>query len=57
MNRLRDSHTESSKSYRKRQISQDIAYMWNLKKKGTNQITCKIYSHRYRKQTMATKGK
>ena len=28
----RDCHTEWSKSDRKRQISYDIAYMWNLKK-------------------------
>ena len=28
----RDSHTECSKSDRERQISYDIAYMWNLKK-------------------------
>ena len=29
----RDSHTEWNKSDRERQISHDIAYMWNLKKK------------------------
>ena len=28
----RDCHTEWSKSDRERQISYDIAYMWNLKK-------------------------
>ena len=28
----RDDHTEWSKSDRERQISYDIAYMWNLKK-------------------------
>ena len=33
MNRPRDYHTKWSKSDRQRQISYDIAYMWNLKKK------------------------
>ena len=33
----RDCHTEWSKSARERQISYDIAYMWNLKKNGTNE--------------------
>ena len=32
MDRPRDCHTEWSKSDRERQISYDIAYMWNLKK-------------------------
>ena len=32
MDRPRDRHTEWSKSDRERQISYDIAYMWNLKK-------------------------
>ena len=31
-------HTEWSKSDRERQISYDIAYMWNLKKRGTNEL-------------------
>ena len=30
----RDCHTEWSKSDTERQISYDITYMWNLKKKG-----------------------
>ena len=30
----RDCHTEWSKSDRERQISYDITYMWNLKKKS-----------------------
>ena len=33
----RDCHTEWSKSYRERQISYDMAYMWNLKN-GTNEL-------------------
>ena len=33
-----DYHTKWSKSDRERQISYDIAYMWNLKKKNTNQL-------------------
>ena len=33
----RDFHTECSKSDRERQIY-DIAYRWNLKKNGTNEI-------------------
>ena len=37
----RDSHTEWSKSDRKRQISYDIAYMWDLKKRGTNELIYK----------------
>ena len=38
----RDCHTEWSKSDRERQISYDIAYMWNLKKNGTNELIYKI---------------
>ena len=37
----RDSHTEWSKSDRERQISYDIAYMWNLKKKTANELIYK----------------
>ena len=37
----RDCHTEWSKSDRERQISYDITYMWNLKKKGTNELIYK----------------
>ena len=56
MNELRDCHTEWSKSDWKRQVSYDIAYMWNLKK------WCKwIYlqnkeSHTCRKQTCGYQG-
>ena len=39
MNGPRDCHTEWSKS--DRQIY-DIAYMWNLKKMGTNELVYKI---------------
>ena len=54
MDRPTDCHTEWSKSDRKRQISYDITYMWNLKKKKMvqmNLFTKQKYSHRYRKQT------
>ena len=37
----RDCHTEWSKSDTKRQISYDIAYMWNIFKKGTNELIYK----------------
>ena len=33
----RDCDTEWSKSDTERQISYDITYIWNLKKKGTNE--------------------
>ena len=36
----RDCHTEWSKSEREKQIY-DIVYMWNLKKKGTNELIYK----------------
>ena len=41
-------HIKWSKSDRKRQISYDIVYMWNLKQ-GTNELIYKI-EHRCRKQ-------
>ena len=34
----RDCHTECSKSDTERQISYNIAYMWSLKKRGTNEL-------------------
>ena len=37
----RNSHTEWSKSVRERQISYDNTYMWNLKKKGANELIYK----------------
>ena len=37
----RDCHTEWSKSDREEQISYDIAYIWNLKKNGTNEVIYK----------------
>ena len=48
----RDYHTKWSKSDRKRQISYDITYMWNLKKKkkDTNELISKTETHRHRKQ-------
>ena len=30
-----------AESYRERQVSYDIAYMWNLKKRGTNELIYK----------------
>ena len=41
MDRPRDCHTEWSKSEREKQISYNIAYMWNLKKNGTDELVCK----------------
>ena len=43
MDRPRDHHTEWSKSDRGREISYNIAYMQNLKKKksDTNELICK----------------
>ena len=41
MNGPGDYHTKWSKSDRERQISYDIAYMWNLKKKDTNELIYK----------------
>ena len=41
MDRPREGHTEWSKSNRKRQISHDIAYMWNLKKNDANELIYK----------------
>ena len=38
MNGPRDCHTEWSKSDTERQISYDIAYIWNLKKMGTDEL-------------------
>ena len=37
----RDDHTKWSKSERERQISYDVAYMWNLKKNDTNELIYK----------------
>ena len=50
----RDYHTKWSKSDRERQISYDITYMWNLKKKknDTNELIYKTETdHRIQKQT------
>ena len=38
MNEPGDNHTKWSKSDRKRQISCDIAYMWNLKTNDINEL-------------------
>ena len=37
----RECHTEWSKSATERQISYDIAYVWNLKKNDTNELIYK----------------
>ena len=48
----RDYHTKWSKSDRERQISYDIAYMWNLKKMiQMNLFTKQKQTHGHRKQT------
>ena len=36
-----DCHTELSKSDREWQMLYDITYMWNLKKKATNELSYK----------------
>ena len=41
MDKPRDYHTKWGKSDKDRQISYDIAYMWNLKKKATNEFIYK----------------
>ena len=53
----RECHTGWSKSDRERQISYDIAYMWNLKKwyKWTY-LQNRNLSHRCRKQTYGYQG-
>ena len=51
-----DDHTKWSKSDRERQISYDIAFMWNLKKKKMmpmNLFTKRKQAHRLREQTYA----
>ena len=37
----RDDHTKWSKADQKRQISYDIAYVWNLKKHDSNELIYK----------------
>ena len=52
-----DYHTKWSKSDRERQISYDIAYMWNLKKMiKMNLYTKQKQTHRLREWTYGTKG-
>ena len=54
MGRPRDHHTEWSKSDRGREISYDIAYMQNLKKKKKlqmNLFASQKQAHRLREQT------
>ena len=53
----RDCHTDWSKRDREKQISYDIAYMWNLKKMvQMNLHTKQKYSHRCREQTYGYQG-
>ena len=52
MDEIGDDHTKWSKSDRERQISYDIAYMWNLKKMmQMNLFTKGKQAHRLREQT------
>ena len=52
MDRPRDYHTKWSKSDRKRQISYDITYFWNLKNViKMNLLTKQKLTHRHIKQT------
>ena len=56
--RPRDCHTKWSKSDRKRQISYDITYMWNLTYDTMNLFMKWKQTHRLRKQTYRSpKGK
>ena len=41
MDRHRNNHTKKSNPDRGRQISQDLTYKWNLKKKDTNELIYK----------------
>ena len=47
----RNYHIKWSKSDIERQISYDIAYMWNLKKVQEDLFTKQKQAHRHRKQT------
>ena len=38
-------------------MSHDIPYMWNLKRKDTNELTKQKETHRLRKQTYGCRGK
>ena len=53
-----DYHTKWSKSDRERQISYDIAYMWNIKKKmiQMNLLTKQKQTHRLRKRIYGYQG-
>ena len=42
----KDCHTEWSKSDRKGEISYDVSYMWNLKRRDKNELTCKVERER-----------
>ena len=52
----RDYHTKWSKSDRERQISYDIAYMWNLKK-CTNELIYKTETQTSETNVWLPKGK
>ena len=54
MDILRECHTESSKSYREREILYNIPYMWNLKRNNTNELTKQ--THRLRDNAYGCKG-
>ena len=57
MNGPIDCHTKWSKSDREGEILYDIPYMWNLKRNGTNELTYKAETHRFRKQTWLPGGR
>ena len=53
----RDYHAKWSKSDREKQISYDIAYMWNLKENDTNEFIYKTeIDTDVEKEHMVTKG-
>ena len=57
MDRLRDYHTEWSKSDRETQISYDIPYMWHLKC-GINELIYKLErDSQTENELVVTKGK
>ena len=53
MDGSRDYHTKRSKSNRERQISYNIAYMWNLKKK--KKIQMNLFTNQNRSIDMENK--
>ena len=52
----RECHTDWSKSDREGKISNDIPYMWNLKRNDINELTKQREAHRFRKQIYGCQG-